>query len=123
MGKPNPKQKFGDKKVKLQYVPPILAIETAGAMAEGAEKYGPYNWREDAVEVMTYIGAIQRHASAYLDGEDIDPESKNGKSHLAGLAANVAIILDAASIGKLIDNRPPKGVSGQRIRDLANGVS
>jgi hypothetical protein len=106
---PNPKQKFGDAKVPLHLVPPALAIGAAIALGEGAPRYGPYNWRETDVEVMTYIGALERHLAAYKDGEDIDPDSSVGKRHLDGMAACLAILLDATDGGFLIDNRPPKG--------------
>lgn len=112
---PNPKKAFGDKKVALQLVPPALAIHGARALKEGADKYGAYNWREQPVEAMTYIGGLMRHAAAYLDGEDIDPESTTGKLHLDGMIANLAILVDAMDLGTLIDNRPPKGPAPKLI--------
>lgn len=112
----NPKQAYGDLKAPLHLVPPALAIGAAKAMKEGAIKYGPYNWRVSKVELLTYIGAIQRHVSAILDGEDVDPESVTGKLHLEGLAANLAIALDAWYGGFLIDNRPPKGPAPAMLR-------
>lgn len=105
----NPKQAFGDLKSKVHLVPPALTIGAAKAFAEGAVKYGPFNWREKAVEAMTYIGAFMRHGMAYLDGEDVDPESLTGKLHLEGMAACVAILLDMTYAGTLIDNRPAAG--------------
>lgn len=105
----NPKKAYGDKKVPLQLVPPALVIGAAKSLGEGAGKYGPYNWREAPVEAMTYVGAMLRHISAWLDGEDVDPESTTGKSHLEGVAGSLAILLDSVAMGTLIDNRPPKG--------------
>lgn len=111
----NPKQRFGDKKIPLQLVPPAATIYSAIGLAEGAAKYGAYNWRDTGVESMTYVGAIMRHCLAYLDGEDIDPEG--GKPHLAGLLASAAILADATEAGMLIDNRPKKnGSAGKVIR-------
>lgn len=106
---PNPKQRFGDMKRRVDLVPPALTLGAAKAFAEGAEKYGAFNWRVRAVEAMTYVGAGIRHLQAYLDGEDIDPESKHGKLHLEGAAACIAILLDCTYAGSLIDNRPAKG--------------
>lgn len=111
----NPKQRFGDKKCALHLVPPALAIGASVAFKEGAATYGPFNWRHTKVEAMTYLGAILRHAAAYMDGEDIDPESKVGKLHLEGIAANIGILLDATQGGFLIDNRPPKGPAPRLI--------
>lgn len=111
----NPKQLYGDKKVPLHLVPPALLIGAAKALGEGGRKYGPYNWRKTQVEAMTYVGAILRHLSAYQDGEDVDPESTEGKLHLDGIAACVAILLDATHGGFLTDNRPPKGPAPKLI--------
>lgn len=113
---PNPKQAFGDAKRKTQWVPPALHLGAAVAFAEGVGKYGEFNWRKTQVEVMTYVGAILRHVFAYLDGEDVDPESKVGKLHLEGIAACVGILLDCNYRGDLIDNRPPKGPAPRLTR-------
>jgi hypothetical protein len=73
---------------------------------------------------MTYVGAIERHLAAYKDGEDIDPDSKEGKGHLDGLAASLAILLDAQDGGFLIDNRPPPGPAPRLVRiPVKKGVS
>jgi hypothetical protein len=105
---PNPKKVQGDKKIPLHLVPPALVIGAARALSEGADKYGAYNWRELPVETTTYISAILRHLYAYLDGEDLDPESA-GKHHLDGCAASLAILMDSLESKDLIDNRPPPG--------------
>jgi len=103
----NPKDLLGVKKSPVHLVPPALVIETAPAMANGADKYGPYNWREKEVKLSVYIAAAQRHLMAYWDGEDVAEDS--GVNHLAHVAACIAIVLDAAAIGKLVDDRPPAG--------------
>jgi hypothetical protein len=117
----NPKKAFGDAKVPLHLVPPALNVGAARAFNEG-RKYGPYNWREKRVEAMTYIGAIKRHIDAYLDGEDIDPDSTVGKLHLEGIAASVGILLDCTYSGTLVDNRPPKGPAPVELRKLVPKV-
>lgn len=115
----NPKQAFGDKKAPVHLVPPSLVLEASLNMKDGAVKYGAYNYRNSKVEAMTYIGAIQRHTMAYLDGEDVDPESASGATHLGAIAACVAILTDARNKGMLIDNRPTKGTAGEVIRNAA----
>lgn len=102
---PNPKKLYGDLKAPLQLVPPAAMLATAFGLAEGAAKYGAYNWRDQPVEAMTYIGAIYRHLAAYVEGEDFDPDSAIGKTHLEGAIANLAILIDATDAGTLIDNR------------------
>lgn len=118
----NPKQAFGDKKLTVALVPPALTLEAAPAFKEGGAKYGAYNYRDTKVEAMTYIAAILRHTYAYLDGEDLDPESTMGKTHLGGIAACVGILADARNKGMLIDNRPTKGTAGEVIRAAAGVV-
>lgn len=113
----NPKQVFGDKKVGVQFVPPALELFAAQAFKEGVVKgYGPFNWRQSKVEAMTYVGAVKRHLAAWIDGEEIDPESPLGKHHLAGAIASLGILVDALSGGFLIDNRPPRGPAPELVR-------
>lgn len=113
-GEPNPKQKYGDAKVKMQLVPQAAVISMARGLAEGAEKYGAWNWRDQPVEFMTYVGAIQRHLAAFIEGEDIDPDGA-GKSHIDGAAACIAILCDIVASGNFIDNRP--AVKNQGVLD------
>lgn len=100
----DPKAVAGAAKPQLQLIPPALNAETAKALALGAAKYGPWNWRTNRVEIMTYLGAMKRHIDAIIEREDIDPES--GASHLGHIAAGCGIVLDAQKHGTLIDNRP-----------------
>jgi hypothetical protein len=69
----------------------------------GAEKYGPWNWRETGVCASTYVNAILRHLNAWRDGESLDPES--GITHLAHIACSANILMDAEVCGKLQDDR------------------
>ncbi len=100
----DPKGAAGKLKPQLQLIPPALNVEVAKALSLGAEKYGPWNWRENKVEIMTYLGAIRRHLDCIIEREDIDPES--GAHHLGHIAAGCAIVLDATKHGTLVDNRP-----------------
>lgn len=100
----DPKASQALQKPQLQSIPPVINIEMAAALQSGAIKYGPWNWRSNRVEMMTYIGAMRRHIDALLDGEDRAPDS--GVHHLGHVAASCAIVLDAARHGMLVDNRP-----------------
>lgn len=111
----NPKDLIGSKKAPLGLVPPALEIGAAEAMANGAEKYGPYNWRETPVEYMTYLAAIKRHVDALIDGEDVAPDS--GIHHLKHIVAGGGILLDSLGLGTLIDNRPPKGPAAKLLEE------
>jgi len=103
----NPKSIHGVKKVPLRLIPPVAKAHIAEAMRNGAEKYGPYNWRTRSVATSVYIDAAQRHLDAYWDREDMAPDS--GVHHLAHVAACCAILLDALESDNLIDDRPTSG--------------
>jgi hypothetical protein len=106
----DPKASQAIQKPQLQLIPPALNDETAKALMRGAEKYGFFNWRENRVEMMTYLGAMKRHIDHIIDGDhegDIDPDT--GAHHLGCVAAGCGIVLDARKHGTLVDNRPPKG--------------
>ncbi|MGV8863293.1 MAG: dATP/dGTP diphosphohydrolase domain-containing protein [Pseudomonas sp.] len=103
----NPKSAVGKLKVPLEVVPPSAVHYLAKAFADGAAKYGSFNWRKDPVSSMTYVGAAKRHLDSFLDGEDIAEDSL--VEHLAHTMACCAIVLDALACGTLVDNRPPKG--------------
>jgi len=100
----DPKGQAGAAKVPLHLIPTVAMTAESAALKQGAEKYGLNNWRESGVNAMTYVGAMLRHLTAWRDGEDVDPDS--GISHLGHIRANCAILLDAAHVGKLVDDRP-----------------
>lgn len=75
-------------------------------MADGARKYGPFNWRAKKIRYSVYLEAIERHLLALKDGEDLAGDSSC--EHLSHLAANIGIIADAKAADCLIDDRPGK---------------
>ena len=107
----NPKTVLGVKKVPLHLVPPSVKHFLAEAFADGAQKYGPYNWRDKKVSSSVYIGALHRHIDAWWDGEDIATDSK--KHHLAHALACIGILVDALATGNLIDDRPTPGAASR----------
>ena len=117
----NPKSAVGSAKVPLHLVPPSAMHYLATAFADGAAKYGPYNWREKSVAASVYIAAMKRHIDDWWDGEDLSEDAK--VEHLAHAMACAAIILDAASIGKLVDDRPAKGAASRLQKDYASNAA
>jgi len=99
----DPKGAVGATKTPLGLIPPHAMEQTAWVHKLGADKYGPWNWRETGVCASTYVNAILRHLNAWRDGEDLDPES--GISHLAHVACSANILMDAGYCGKLQDDR------------------
>lgn len=100
----NPKDLFGNKKVSFTKIPATALAHCALAMMDGAEKYGPYNWRDKPVIASIYIDAAVRHLLDYFEGQR---EAKDSMTHHLGHAmACCAILLDAEANGCLIDDRP-----------------
>ncbi len=109
----NPKDLIGAKKPRLSLVSPAGLLYEALAMADGAEKYGPYNWREKKVQAMIYIEACMRHLLSWQDGEENSQD--RGIPHLGHAKACLGILIDAQVNGCLIDNRPIAGCMGNLI--------
>lgn len=109
----NPKDFAGSNRVPLSLVSDFANAEESLAMLEGALKYGAYNYRITGVRARVYVDAARRHLARWLNGEDRDP--KTGVHHLGSVRACMGILLDAGSVGKLIDDRPPanKALSAQ----------
>lgn len=116
----NPKDSVGAKKAPTRYVPQALVLEVAPVMANGAAKYGPFNWRQQPVSAITYAEAIQRHLSAWVDGQDDAEDS--GLSHIAHIAASCGILLDAKANASLLDDRTP-GPAADILRRLDKSVA
>jgi hypothetical protein len=112
----NPKDRIGVTKPQLHLVPPSALIHMAKVFELGAKKYGPYNWRDNAVKQTVYISAAMRHLVSMLDGQTIDPES--GEPHAAHVADCMAIIMDASDTGNLIDDRPKPGPAADLIAKM-----
>ena len=117
----DPKGAAGALKTPLGLIPPYAMYLTAWAHKLGAEKYGPYNWRDTGVCASTYVNAMMRHLNAWRDGEDLDPES--GISHLAHIACSCNILMDADYCDTLQDDRnvkPPN--TPARKMDMPTGA-
>jgi hypothetical protein len=103
-GGQNPKDLLGIKKVSISKFPAVAVLHGAHAMMNGADKYGPYNWRDKAVIASIYIDALIRHVLAWLEGEENATDSD--AHHLGHALACAAILLDAQETGTLVDDRP-----------------
>lgn len=110
----NPKAAVGAKKLPIHQVPPALMIGAAEAMADGAEKYGPYNFRESQIAASVYMGAMLRHLFAWWDGEDNAEDS--GVHHMKHVAACAGLILDSMACGTFDDDRPPASGAAEMIK-------
>lgn len=102
----NPKDGVGSLKPSYSAVPVTVLYEMGAAFAEGARKYGGYNWRVAGVRTSVYIDATRRHLDAFWEGENIDPDS--GLSHITKAITSLTVLRDA-QIQDMIanDDRPP----------------
>ena len=114
----NPKNIAAKARVKLSYIPPVALAHCAHALMDGAEKYGPYNWRDKSIALMEYISAAQRHLLDFTDGEETAPDSLC--HHLGHAMASCAIMLDAIERKNAIDDRPTKGNVPETFKRIEN---
>jgi len=84
------------KGIKFDHDKPDYSLVPFGAMDEvvkvltyGAHKYDRHNWVY--VDDIRYQAAAMRHFSAYMQGEQIDPES--GIQHLAHMACSILFLI------------------------------
>lgn len=106
----NPKDVIGVKKVPLHVVSSFVLLEMSLGMLEGGCKYGSHNYRVAGVRASVYYDAFMRHAMAWWEGEDIDPDS--GLSHVTKMLSCLSVLRDSMHRGNWVDDRPPKMEDG-----------
>ena len=102
----NPKDAIGISKAPMSTVSAAVLMEVGVAMLEGASKYGRHNYRAAGVRASVYYDALMRHAMAWWEGEDLDPDS--GMSHITKAIATLVVLRDAMIQDKFTDDRPPR---------------
>lgn len=110
----NPKTLMGKRKLPiLSVISPASILYEAMAMrygayeaprVDGTKGYGPYNFRDQAIEAMVYIDATLRHIFSYVDGEEVAEDSL--VHHLGHAKATLGILIDAIENKTVIDDRP-----------------
>ncbi|MNN73166.1 hypothetical protein D3C81_1892570 [compost metagenome] len=74
----------------------------AGVLEFGAQKYNRGNWHKGLPHA-DICDSMLRHISAYLSGEDIDPES--GKPHVDHIFTNAMFLAEGYRTHPELDNR------------------
>ena len=74
-------RKFDGGKLEYGLLPPYALEEVVKVLTFGAQKYERDNWQKVPDSKRRYFDALQRHAWAWKQGEQLDPES--GIHHLA----------------------------------------
>lgn len=96
--------KHDAEKLPLELLPTDALEEVARVLQFGAKKYGARNW-EKGISFTRLLGALFRHAFAWLRGEDKDPET--GLSHMAHAACETLFALAFELRGRTdLDDRP-----------------
>lgn len=117
----NPKDAIGSNKVPMHLWPKTATVLGAMGLLEGALKYGRANWRAVGIRASIYYDAIDRHMSAWFEGEDTDPDS--GLPHLAHALASLAIIVDAIAGDHFVDDRMYPGGYRELMDSLVPDVN
>lgn len=92
-------------KPDLSLLPPVALNLAAEVFMFGAQKYGRWNYLKGFPQ-SRLIAASLRHITAYMWGEDLDPES--GKSHLGHALCCLMMLLAIKETKTDIDDRPKK---------------
>ncbi|MCH2199756.1 MAG: DUF5664 domain-containing protein [Flavobacteriales bacterium] len=93
---------YGDNKPDPTMVDPQFILELSKVLGMGAEKYTRDNWRKGTAYQRRMASAM-RHMLAWIEGEDLDPES--GLPHLAHAATNCMFLMNWQRRGVGTDDR------------------
>lgn len=80
----------GSKPERYDLIPVDALATIARLYGKGAEKYAVHNWRKGYEWSKSYT-AMQRHANAFWNGEDNDPEME--LPHMAAVAFHALTLL------------------------------
>jgi hypothetical protein len=82
-------EKFDNGKAQMSLLDPHFIEGIAEVLTIGAKKYSPDNWKR-CKDKSRYVDALYRHFTAYMKGEEVDPES--GLSHLYHMGCNIMFL-------------------------------
>ena len=93
-------------KPRLSLIAPEALLALGRVLTYGAAKYRPHNWR-GGMPWSEIADALLRHVTAFLGGEDRDPES--GELHMAHALCNAMFLVAYQVRGAGTDDRwrPP----------------
>ncbi len=99
---------------------PVGALATvARHFGAGAKKYADHNWRKGYEWSKSYA-ALQRHATQFWSGEDIDEET--GSPHMAAVAFHALALLTYMEEHPEFDDRyRPEPTIDEEIRKALGG--
>jgi len=77
-------------KPRMDLIPPEALFAMADVLTHGAERYGDRNW-ERGMDRGRIVAALLRHLTAWMAGEDTDPDS--GMPHSWHVLTNAAFLV------------------------------
>lgn len=95
--------RYNDGKIRWSLMSVHALRELIKVLEFGAKKYASWNWSNGLSWTDTY-DSLQRHATAWLGGEDKDPET--GLSHMAHVLCNAMFLVHFVVTGTGRDDRP-----------------
>jgi len=95
-------KKADDGKNPMDLLSGIALAACARVLGFGAKKYAAHNWRM-GLSHSRISAAILRHLFAYLDGEDLDPES--GLPHVDHVLCEAMFLSEMVRTRKDLDDR------------------
>lgn len=93
----------GQKQARYDLIPAIPLDELARLYGVGAEKYAERNW-ERGYRYSLSFAALQRHAWAFWNGQDIDEGTR--RHHLASVVFHCFAMMEYQARGTGTDDRP-----------------
>ena len=94
--------RFNAGKLRLSLSSPWADEGLAAVLTYGANKYAAHNYRKGLSWSET-LDSLKRHLSAFIKGEDIDPES--GLPHIDHIACNAHFLSHFQKLGSGVDDR------------------
>ena len=102
----------GQKLARFDLLPADALWQVAEHYGKGAKKYAARNW-ERGYDWSLSFGAAMRHAWAFWNGEDIDPET--GSHHMAAFVFHGLTMLTFASTHPVFDDRPSTAAKREEV--------
>lgn len=106
-------------KPRMDLIPPEALMALGEILAYGAKKYEDRNW-EKGMEWGRLVGALLRHFTAWMAGEEEDPES--GFPHLWHVLTNAAFLVAFEVREAGTDNRTPYTLADKELDDVKCGT-
>jgi hypothetical protein len=93
----------GTKLARYDLIPAGPLLQLAEHYGKGAAKYDAHNWRRGYAWSLSFA-ALQRHAWAFWNGEDNDPETQS--HHMAAVAFHAFALIHFGDTDTGTDDRP-----------------